>query len=315
VDFESVAEELFSAPRERFTALRDERARQARPDRALAKKISALRKPTVAAWLVNQVSRAAPEEIDRLARLGESLRRAHQNLAGAELKELSRERRELVDMLTRRAQWLARKAGHRVTDAATRQVEDTFEAMVPDARAAAAVRAGRLSTALDRVVSVAQSASVEGGGMSEEWFTTTVVPEKAPEKVPDKAPRKPAKKRVPRPGPEPETPTAAGSGRPDRPTAPERGKPEPPKPDTTKARQEARKATRARDRAQRALAETERSAEAAASSVADLRRRLAEAVDLERAKRAEVTAARRELTVAERAVRTAEKRLGARSPR
>lgn len=312
VDFESVAEELFSAPRDRFTALRDEQARQARPDRELAKKISGLRKPTVAAWLVNQVSRAAPGEVDRLARLGESLRRAHQNLAGAELRELSRERRDLVDMLTRRTQWLARKAGVAVGDAAARQIEDTFQAMVSDARAAEAVRAGRLSTALTPSMSVAQGASVEGDGhrtgTTEEWSTAAV----APERPPEKASRKPAKKT--RPAPEAENP-AAKPRPPARPRTQKREKPPPQKPDTAKARQEAREAARARDRAQRALAETERSADAAAAAVADLRRRLAEAVELERGKRAEVTAARRDLTAAERAVRAAEKRLGGRSPR
>ncbi|MFD2421231.1 hypothetical protein [Amycolatopsis pigmentata] len=293
MDFESVADELFSAPRERFTALRDERARQARPDRALAKKISGLRKPTVAAWLVDQVSRTAPEEIDRLARLGESLRRAHQNLAGAELRELSHERHEVVDMLSRRAEWLARKAGYRYGDDAARQVEATFEAMVSDARAAEAVRAGRLSAALTP-------------GASEEWFTATVTPEKAPRKPAKKTEPKARPEPEPRERPEPKRPAA----KPGRPKAPE-----PRKPDTTKARREVKEATRTRDRAQRALAEAERSADAAAATVADLRRRLAEAVELERGKRAEVTAARRELTAAERAARAAEKRLGERSPR
>lgn len=303
MDFDAVAEQLFSAPRERFTSLRDEEARQARPDRALAKKISGLRKPTVAAWLVNQVSRTAPEEIDRLARLGESLRRAHQNLAGTELRELSRERHELVDVLSRRAQWLARKAGYRFSDDAARQVEDTFEAMVSDARAAEAVRAGRLSTALTP-------------GLSEEWFSAAAMPRKPPETAEEKVPRKPTKKAGPPSRPKPGKAGKPAAAKPRaRPEAPPKRKPEPRKPDTAKARQEAKEATRAHDRAQRALAETERSAEAAAAAVADLRRRLAEAVADERGRRAEVTAARRELTAAERAVRAAEKRLGGHSPR
>src|SRR5438874_1879951 len=40
MDFESVADELFAGPREEFTTVRDQRARQARPDRELAKRIA-----------------------------------------------------------------------------------------------------------------------------------------------------------------------------------------------------------------------------------------------------------------------------------
>ncbi|WP_243770206.1 hypothetical protein [Amycolatopsis acidicola] len=181
MEFEAVSDELFGAKREEFTALRDERAKQARPDRELADRIAGLRKPTVAAWLVNQVSRACPEEIDELAELGEALRRAHQNLSGDELRSLSRRRHEAIDQLNKRAHWLARKAAYSFSDAAERQIADTFEAAVSDPQALEAVRAARLSTALTP-------------GSPEQWLTAAIVPE-APKKKAAKKPNRTEKER------------------------------------------------------------------------------------------------------------------------
>jgi len=165
MDLDSVSDELYAAKREEFTALRDERAKQARPDRQLVDSIAGLRKPTVAAWLVNQVSRAAPEEIERLGSVGESMQVAHQRLAGAELRALSKERHEVIELLTKRAQWLARKAGYTFSDTAQRQVSDTFEAALGDERALEAIRAARLSTAL-------------APGSPETWLTAALLPAK-----------------------------------------------------------------------------------------------------------------------------------------
>lgn len=279
MDFESVADELFAGAREEFTTLRDQRAREARPDAELAKKIGRLRKPTVAAWLVNQVSRTHPEEINRLARLGEDLRQAHQNLAGAELRALSKKRHELIDVLNQRARWLARKAGHPFGDAAARQIEDTFEAMVSSPDAAEAVRGARLSTALSP-------------GSAEDWLTAGTVPIQKP--VPTQKPgprRKPAV-------PAPEKPATHTT----RTRATE-------KRELEKARREAKEAARERDRARQALAKAEREAEKAAAALADLRTRLAEAVELARDKRAQAAGARKAVKAAERAVSAAEKRL------
>src|SRR5206468_2334360 len=95
--FDAVADELYTLPRDEFTAARTERAKEAKarePD--LAKQIGQLRKPTVAAWLVNQVSRRHPREIEELADIGEKLRSAHQKLAGDQLRTLSRQRNDLI---------------------------------------------------------------------------------------------------------------------------------------------------------------------------------------------------------------------------
>lgn len=293
MDFEAVADELFAVKREDFTALRDDRAKQARPDRALADRITGLRKPTVAAWLVNQVSQNCPEDVDRLAELGEALRRAHQQLAGPELRKLSGQRHELIEMLSKRAHWLARKAGYAFGDATQRQIEDTFEAAVSDEQALLAVRAARLSAALTP-------------GSPEQWLTAAVMPAKAPAR----AKKAPATKPPERPSRAKERPTASREKQREA-AAREKSAREQERRNAAreKARHEAEAAAEAYEEAEQALADTERRAEEAAETVADLRARLNDATRAERDARAEVTAARKALTAAERAANAADRRV------
>ena len=57
-----VLDALFSAPREEFVKLRDRKARELASSGASdeAKALRALKKPTVAAWAMNQVARTDP---------------------------------------------------------------------------------------------------------------------------------------------------------------------------------------------------------------------------------------------------------------
>lgn len=63
------AAELYAGDPASFTGRRGELAAQARAagQAAAAKQITALRKPTYSAWLVNQLVRADPEATDRLS--------------------------------------------------------------------------------------------------------------------------------------------------------------------------------------------------------------------------------------------------------
>jgi hypothetical protein len=268
MDFEAVSAELFGAPREEFTALRDERARQAQADRRLMDRIAALRKPTVAAWLVNQVTRTCPEQVDRLAELGESLRQAHQRLAGTDLRTLSRERHELIELLTKQADWLARKAGYAFSDATARQLEDTFEAAVADPRAAAAVRAGQLSVALTL-------------GASEDWLTAATAPAKSRPT--------PAKKDAPTTKKKPKVNREQERRR-------------------ARDKAAAEEAARAQALAEQALGKAEQEAAEATERVAEMRVRLDEAIQAEREKRSEVAAARKVVTAARRTAKAAERK-------
>ncbi len=78
-------------------------AAKKRGDAAAAKRISAARKPTTAAWVVNLLVHANEDVKHSLTDLGERLRAAHAAMDGAAIRELSAEQRSLVDELARAA--------------------------------------------------------------------------------------------------------------------------------------------------------------------------------------------------------------------
>jgi len=94
--------ELYTADPDGFTARRTELAERARDagEPAVAKKITALRKPTRSAWVVNRLVRSDPEVRSRLGSLAADLRDASD---GSRLRELTAARAKLVDELTRTA--------------------------------------------------------------------------------------------------------------------------------------------------------------------------------------------------------------------
>lgn len=147
---DDAARELLAKPPAAFTAARDARAK-AEPDRMLARGIAALRRPTVAAWVVDAFARERSEEVARMLELAESLRAAQEDLDGPELRALSTQRRALVARLTTEAVALAQAADVRVSAAAREDVERTLTAAMLDAAAGRAVASGRLVRALETV--------------------------------------------------------------------------------------------------------------------------------------------------------------------
>jgi DNA repair exonuclease SbcCD ATPase subunit len=153
VDLAQVADELYGLMPAEFRAVRDERARQARADgdRELAAAIAKLRRPTVSAWLVNQLAREAGDDLDRLLDLGQELREAQRTFAGDRLRELAAPRRAQVSALVNQAKRIAAGARQAVSAEVEREVSATLEAALADPQAAAAIRAGRLAGALSYV--------------------------------------------------------------------------------------------------------------------------------------------------------------------
>src|SRR3954468_5216049 len=145
---EDVAQRLYGLLPEDFTPARDLAAREARAagDRATAKAISGLRRPSLAAWLVNALMRHRPAEVEQLLTLGEALRSAQSGLAGDELRQLSRQRQQLIAAVRRPARALARELGHPVRDERGQEVEATLGAAMADPEVAEAVRSGRLTS-------------------------------------------------------------------------------------------------------------------------------------------------------------------------
>jgi hypothetical protein len=134
-------DELYSVDLDEFIARRKELAANARAagDRAAAKDIGALAKPTRSAWLVNQLVRADPSVSARLTELGDQLRAGEAALDGASIRKLSVARRELVDSLARQA---VAESGASAT--LREEVIETLNAALADPEVAAQVAAGTL---------------------------------------------------------------------------------------------------------------------------------------------------------------------------
>jgi hypothetical protein len=150
VDFDEVADELFGLAPGEFVAARDRRAKQARADgdKDLAARIAELRKPTAVAWLANQLARRQPDELADFLDLGESLREATAALSGPALRDLSRQRQQLVAAMVRQARRLGGNGGPRVTEDVARGLEETLNAALADPAAAGLLAAGRLTGGL-----------------------------------------------------------------------------------------------------------------------------------------------------------------------
>jgi hypothetical protein len=145
-----VADELYALSPREFIAARDARAAEAKKagDRDTADRIKELRKPTVTAWLANQLVRRHADEVGPLLELGAALRDATDSLSGPELRQLSRQRHEVVQALIRQARLLAKDAGQPVSEEVARGLGDTLDAALADPAAAEALMAGRLTEGL-----------------------------------------------------------------------------------------------------------------------------------------------------------------------
>jgi hypothetical protein len=138
-------DELYAAKPEDFTALRTKlvAAAKKRGDADTAKQISAARKPTTAAWVVNRLALGDTSVNERLSDLRERLRAAHAEMDGERIRELTGQQRRLVNDLTRTA---IEEAELTEPSAALRDdVTGTLQAAVADPDVAA--RLGRLSKA------------------------------------------------------------------------------------------------------------------------------------------------------------------------
>lgn len=144
-----IARELYGLLPTEFVKARDAKAKELRSsDRQLSDDVKALRKPSVAAWAVNLLTRSQPELLDQVLALGVSLRQAQAGLQGQELRALNRQRRQLVAAVVTQVRELASSAGVTLSEAMAMQVEDTLSAAMVDESAAAAVHTGMLTDAL-----------------------------------------------------------------------------------------------------------------------------------------------------------------------
>lgn len=118
------AERLYGLPLAAFTAARDARAAELRKDgeRERAADVAALRKPVLAAWVVNMLARDERGDIRELVAAAEAIK------AGKEGADAAF--REALERLT--------AAGRRLLEAEGRSVEATLQQVASTLRAAAA---------------------------------------------------------------------------------------------------------------------------------------------------------------------------------
>lgn len=179
-DLAAAARELYAQPLRSFVGARDARARAAE-DRSLSAAIRALRKPSIAAHVVNvfaqQRSAALAEALD----LAHELREAQAELDAAALAGLGRQRRALTRRLAEQAAELARERGEKVTAGTLDAVQQTISAAFFDAQAARAVASGRLVRELEPATGfgIDLEDAVGGGTVDDEEPTPAPVDELA----------------------------------------------------------------------------------------------------------------------------------------
>jgi hypothetical protein len=147
------AVELYGLAPEQFTAERNRLAKAAKDagDIRTSETIKALRKPTLAAWLANQLVRAEPAKVDDITQLGEQLRHAHVSGDRTQLRQLTHRRYNLVQQLVKTARTNAKQQGSPVSEQIAQRLTETLDAAVVDPGAAQLLRTGQLTSALRHV--------------------------------------------------------------------------------------------------------------------------------------------------------------------
>jgi hypothetical protein len=152
------ADDLYGLPLDRFVPERGTLARALRADgrRDEAAGVAALRKPSVAAWAVNQLVRTQARAITDLFDAGDALREAQADLLARSgdartLRAAGQDERAAVDALVTIARGLLTSDGQDLSAAVIEKVADTLHAAALDHDARREVRDGRLERELRHV--------------------------------------------------------------------------------------------------------------------------------------------------------------------
>jgi hypothetical protein len=151
-------DDLYGAPLEQFVSARGALARELRKQgrREEAAEVASLRKPSVAAWAVNQLVRTQPRSISELFQVGDELQEAHRTAAagrgdGGTLREAAQRERAAVEVLMEATRGLLTSEGHELSATIIERVADTLRAAALDSDARASVSHGRLERELRHV--------------------------------------------------------------------------------------------------------------------------------------------------------------------
>jgi hypothetical protein len=151
-------DDLYGLPLDRFIPERATLGRELRSggEREQATAVAALRKPSVAAWAVNQLIRTQRREVDRLWAAGDALRDVQTSVLNGsadarDLRSAAEDERAAVDALVDSARGLLSSGGHELSAATVERVAETLHAAALDDDARAHVTEGRLVRELRHV--------------------------------------------------------------------------------------------------------------------------------------------------------------------
>ena len=152
------SDQLYGLPLDQFVPERAAlvKALRADGDREQAAEVAALRKPSVAAWAVNQLVRTQRRAVDDLFAAGDTLRDVQAEvMAGRQdaqaLRDAAGEERAAVDALAQSARGLLTSDGDGLSPSVIDRVADTLHAAALDDDARADVDEGRLERELRHV--------------------------------------------------------------------------------------------------------------------------------------------------------------------
>ena len=151
-EFEGDLDRLYQVPLSEFTSARDELTQQLRAqgEREKALEIKKLRKPTAGVWVVNQLVRERPLDVQRLLKAGESLTKSQANAAAGTpqtFPEARRDEQHALQQLAEGAREIAERAG--IGSPALGKAMETLRAASLTAEGRELLRRGRLTEELE----------------------------------------------------------------------------------------------------------------------------------------------------------------------
>ncbi|ONI84392.1 hypothetical protein ALI144C_14605 [Actinosynnema sp. ALI-1.44] len=151
MDLKSIADRLYALRPGDFMAARSEFVRAAKEegDKEAAAAIGKFRKPSLAAWALNLLARKARPDLQRLENLGVALRDAHGRFDGETLRDLSKQRHQVIRALVAEVRSLASGEGQKLSESVLRDVETVFAAALADPAVTEVLLAGTLSATND----------------------------------------------------------------------------------------------------------------------------------------------------------------------
>jgi hypothetical protein len=151
-DLEGDLDRLYQLPLSEFTSARDELVKRLRAqgESERSQEVKKLRRPTAAVWVVNQLARERPLDVQRLLKAGESLTKSQAKAAAGSSQtfpEARRDEQRALEQLAKVAREIADGAG--IGPAALAKATETLRAASLTAEGRELLRRGRLTEELE----------------------------------------------------------------------------------------------------------------------------------------------------------------------